>query len=329
MRRSAKWRRLCSRSSPVWGWREPFTRSIPPTTVTRFLLFRMANAARTSTRWAWLPPTPWHRGFCVPSGWPKPSAACRDSVDHGTAEDTRRSPADISSPVSHQTPYLLWLVGDRVNFHPDVGDYEGGDHRAARGLGLAEELRVDGVHGGEIPTLGQEDGAFNDVGKTRPAAFQNALYVVQHLPGFVCHVTGLRSYLAGNEDKISRAHRRRIGPARRGRSGRMNSLDHAFLVSFRFEVPFGFQGRHATRAGSGDGLAVEAVLHVTGMKHSGDVGTRATLGNNVPLGIRLDLAVENRRVGNVSDGHEETVHCFVPGLAGFQIAQARPGDQVL
>ena len=56
------------------------------------------------------------------------------------------------------------------------------------------------------------------------------------------------------------------------------------LVSFRFQETLGFDGRHAARAGGGDGLAVDAVLHVAGVENARDVGARAALGKNVAVG---------------------------------------------
>jgi hypothetical protein len=40
-------------------------------------------------------------------------------------------------------------------------------------------------------------------------------------------------------------------------------------VSFRFQKTFHFDGRHAARAGGGDGLPVSPVLHVAGVKYAG------------------------------------------------------------
>ncbi len=133
---------------------------------------------------------------------------------------------------------------------------------------------------------------FTTSARRSAAAFQNALDVVQHLAGLLPDVAqhglvggGIHGDLAGNEDEIAGAHGRGIGTARRGNAGRRDALDHE-LVSFRFQVTLGFNGRHAARAGGGDGLAVGAVLHVAGMEHARDVGARAAFGKDVAVGDR-------------------------------------------
>src|SRR5580658_9021777 len=99
------------------------------------------------------------------------------------------------------------------------------------------------------------------------------------------------------------------------------------LVSFRFQKSFRFYRRHAARAGRRDGLPVQAVLHVARVKYAGNVGARAALREDVALGIGIDLSLEDARVRDVPDGHEEAVYRLVPRLAADGIAQARPGYQ--
>src|SRR6185436_14491186 len=64
-------------------------------------------------------------------------------------------------------------------------------------------------------------------------------------------------------------------------------------MSFRFEEALGFHGRHATGAGRRNRLPVTAVLHVARVKHAGNIGSRAAFGQNVAVGVRIDLALEN------------------------------------
>jgi hypothetical protein len=78
-------------------------------------------------------------------------------------------------------------------------------------------------------------------------------------------------------------------------------------VSFRFQKTLRFDSRHAARAGGGDGLAVSSVLHVAGVKYAGDIGARAAFGDDVTLGVGLDLALEDLGIGDVADGQEEAV----------------------
>src|SRR5262245_54441432 len=108
--------------------------------------------------------------------------------------------------------------------------------------------------------------------------------------------------------------------------GAMRSI---ISLSFRFEITFHFDGGHAARTSGGDGLAVDTVLHVAGMKHTRDVGTSAALRDDVAFRIGFDLLFEDLGVGNVADGNEKTIHRLVPDVAGLQISQARARDQVL
>src|SRR6266404_9700314 len=84
------------------------------------------------------------------------------------------------------------------------------------------------------------------------------------------------------------------------------------LKSFRFEEALRFHRRHATGSGGGDCLPVGAVLHVAGVEDCGDVGPRATFGQNVSVGVSLDLALEYSSVGDMSDVHEKSFHVLLP-----------------
>ena len=70
----------------------------------------------------------------------------------------------------------------------------------------------------------------------------------------------------------------------------------------RFQETLGFDGGFAAGAGSGDGLAVDAVFDVSGVEDAFDAGAGAALSNDVAVGIEVDLPLENLGVGDVADG---------------------------
>src|SRR5262249_1173887 len=100
-------------------------------------------------------------------------------------------------------------------------------------------------------------------------------------------------------------------------------------VSFRFEKALGFHGRHAAGAGGGDGLSINAILHVTRVKDAGDAGSRATLRDNVAVLIGLGLALEYCRVWYVPIGHKEPTHVLPPHSPRLEVAQTHVCDDVL
>src|SRR5215510_3047367 len=68
-------------------------------------------------------------------------------------------------------------------------------------------------------------------------------------------------------------------------------------MAFRFKKALRFHRRHATGARRCDRLPVGAVLHVARVKDSGDVRFRAAFGQNVAVGVGLDLTLEHCGVG--------------------------------
>ena len=56
-------------------------------------------------------------------------------------------------------------------------------------------------------------------------------------------------------------------------------------MALGFEEALGFDGGHASGAGSRDGLAVRAVLNVAGVEDARDVSARAAMGNDVAVGV--------------------------------------------
>src|SRR2546427_1585603 len=84
------------------------------------------------------------------------------------------------------------------------------------------------------------------------------------------------------------------------------------LMAFRFEEAFRFHRRHATCPGGRDRLPVAAVLHVAGMEDSGDVGPGAAFGQDIAVGVRLDLALEYGGGWEVVGSHGKTLHLPLP-----------------
>jgi len=56
-------------------------------------------------------------------------------------------------------------------------------------------------------------------------------------------------------------------------------------VPFRLQEPFDLNCRHATRTRGSNGLPIRPVLHVTRMKHAGDVSPCAAVRNDVAVGV--------------------------------------------
>lgn len=74
------------------------------------------------------------------------------------------------------------------------------------------------------------------------------------------------------------------------------------------QVLLRLQSSHASSTGTGNGLAVSLVLDVTSGKHTGDARLRgAGLGDDVALGVDVDLALDQVGRGVVADGVEEAV----------------------
>src|SRR5665213_3205132 len=94
------------------------------------------------------------------------------------------------------------------------------------------------------------------------------------------------------------------------------SSDPVFLF---LEPALGFDGGHAPRAGGGDRLAVEVVLDVSAGEYPLDVGAGAVEGADVAVVPQLQLALEQRRVGLVPDGHEQPGDVQGGGFAGGDV----------
>ena len=98
------------------------------------------------------------------------------------------------------------------------------------------------------------------------------------------------------------------------------------LMAFRFQESFCFNSRHAARAGSGDGLPIGAVLHVASVENAGDVRPCAALGDDVAVGVKRDLAIQEFRIRDMPNSDEEAVDrpviCFTSGA----VAKPNAGD---
>src|SRR5215813_3546266 len=97
-------------------------------------------------------------------------------------------------------------------------------------------------------------------------------------------------------------------------------------VAYFFQVFFDFQGSHATGTGGSNGLAVAAVLHITTGEDPGDFREYILVRDDIAIGISVELAFENLRVGNVADAEKHGARREVPALPGLDVTQAKSGD---
>ena len=86
-----------------------------------------------------------------------------------------------------------------------------------------------------------------------------------------------------------------------------------------FQEALGVQSRHAARAGAGNGLAVNVVLHVSGSKNARHAGHRgkalqAAAGDDVAV-FHVNLAGKNIGIRLVTDGNKAALERNVAGCA--------------
>src|SRR5205814_8634744 len=98
------------------------------------------------------------------------------------------------------------------------------------------------------------------------------------------------------------------------------------LVLQLLEVAFGVGRGHAAAAGRGGRLTVRGILDVSGGEHAGDAGARSAEGADVSAGKKLQLALEELRVGNVADSDEQPLGLEGADHVRFQIAKLHAGD---
>ena len=76
--------------------------------------------------------------------------------------------------------------------------------------------------------------------------------------------------------------------------------------------------------GGGDGLAVDVILHVAAREHTGHARPRTHVGDDVAVGVELELTLEERGVRGVADGDEHAVDGDVLPFAGLVVASDIP-----
>src|SRR5262249_55180483 len=88
----------------------------------------------------------------------------------------------------------------------------------------------------------------------------------------------------------------------------------------------GFDGGHAAGSRGGDRLAIDTVLDVAGVENALHIRAGSTMGDDVAVGIEVDLTSERLGVGDVTDGDEEAVNILVPSLTGDSVVELHTGN---
>src|ERR671936_63079 len=99
------------------------------------------------------------------------------------------------------------------------------------------------------------------------------------------------------------------------------------------EVFLRVKRRHAPRAGAGDCLPIDVILHVAGGEYAGDAGGRrhafsAAARDDVAV-MHLELAGKDLRVGSMADGDEKPFRPDVAPLCLLELVHADPGHPAL
>src|SRR5712692_2263393 len=79
----------------------------------------------------------------------------------------------------------------------------------------------------------------------------------------------------------------------------------------------------------GDSLSVSEISHISSRKYSGHVCFSFVAGNNVALGVEIDLSFEYRCVWVVSDCHEHAVGLEKLFLSGLEVSTLDPCNVVV
>lgn len=95
------------------------------------------------------------------------------------------------------------------------------------------------------------------------------------------------------------------------------------------EIPLGIDGGHATHTGGGDGLAVDLVGAIACGENAGNMGFASVVKFQVAIFIHVEFAFKNLRIGNMSDGDENSRAIENARLACFHIFQFHAGDFAL
>ncbi len=77
----------------------------------------------------------------------------------------------------------------------------------------------------------------------------------------------------------------RVGELHHVHASKQVECDADSSVPFGFEESLRLHRCHATCSGSGDGLAVIAILHITGVKNARNVGARAAVRDDIAVRI--------------------------------------------
>jgi hypothetical protein len=101
------------------------------------------------------------------------------------------------------------------------------------------------------------------------------------------------------------------------------------LVTLGFEPTFGVDGGNAARPGSRDRLAVDVVLHVARGEESFDIRERSESGAHVAVLLEINLASDQRRIGNVANRNKDAGHVQDPFFAGHGVTNFQPGHLVI
>src|SRR5579862_3017310 len=87
------------------------------------------------------------------------------------------------------------------------------------------------------------------------------------------------------------------------------------------EEPLRFDRGHAARARGGDGLPVVVILYVARREDTRDIRLGSVMGEEVAIGVHIELAFEHFGIGVVADRHENTGSFQLLSFSGFNIAQ--------
>src|SRR5262245_11581456 len=123
-----------------------------------------------------------------------------------------------SAPGAGAAGSLCTARGDHFNLHNGAHRQGCDGHRGAGRVGLAEIGLIDRVDGGKVGHVGEKNGGLDHVRQAQSRRCQNALEVLQALPGLGRNVAGNQLAIGGIERRLSRdkdqiaaGDRRRIG----------------------------------------------------------------------------------------------------------------------
>src|SRR5437016_461789 len=104
-------------------------------------------------------------------------------------------------------------------------------------------------------------------------------------------------------------------------TSRIRSPVWSLSMPFCLQKPLHFDCRHAARARGRDRLPIRPILNVPGVKYRLDAGAGPAFGDDVAVGVELNLSNERLSVRNMADCDEKAVYGLFPDLAALQIPQ--------